>query len=544
MASDDRAAPGLPKPRKTVAFGLLGPKLDGGFGPTRWEHWRPTVALFQHEHLLIDRMELLYQERFKKLADTVADDIRQVSPETEVRCHQVEFTNPWDFEPVYEALHGFANNYPYDPESEDYLLHITTGTHVAQICLFLLTETRQFPGRLIQTAPPRKKRTGEPGHTAIIDLDLSKYDRIAARFSAEKTEATTFLKGGIATKNRAFNALIERIERVAGASRSPILLTGPTGAGKTRLARRIYELKRHRRQISGPLVEVNCATLRGDQAMSALFGHRRGAFTGATGDRPGLLKAADGGMLFLDEIGELGLDEQAMLLGALESGRFLPVGADREADSQFQLLAGTNRDLGPAVAQGRFREDLLARINLWAFALPGLRQRAEDIEPNLAFELDQYTENAGTRVTFNREARARFLAFARGPRALWRGNFRDLNAAVTRMATLADGGRIDADLVEEEIGRLQAGWRRPGSADSQTQVLVEVLGEERAADLDPFDAVQLAFVLGVCREAKTLSAAGRTVFAVSRTRRKTVNDADRLRKYLARFDLSWDDIGG
>ncbi len=99
--------------------------------------------------------------------------------------------------------------------------------------------------------------------------------------------ATAFLKGGIATRNVAFNTLIDRIELVALRSTSPMLLTGPTGAGKSKLARRIWELKRPRRLITGPLVELNCATLRGDGAMSALFGHRRGAFTGAMADRPG-----------------------------------------------------------------------------------------------------------------------------------------------------------------------------------------------------------------------------------------------------------------
>ena len=142
--------------------------------------------------------------------------------------------------------------------------------------------------------------------------------------------------------------------------------------------------------MEGPFVEVNCATLRGDAAMSALFGHVKGAFTGAIRDRPGLLRAADGGLLFLDEVGELGPDEQAMLLRALEEKRFLPVGADKEVKSDFQLIAGTNRDLSDAVRQGRFREDLLARINLWTFQLPALRERREDIEPNLDYELEQF----------------------------------------------------------------------------------------------------------------------------------------------------------
>src|SRR5439155_20463350 len=183
------------------------------------------------------------------------------------------------------------------------------------------------------------------------------------------------------------NRLIERIEHVAIASKAPLLLMGPTGAGKSQLARRIYELKKARHQISGPFVEVNCATLRGDAAMSALFGHVKGAFTGAVQSRPGLLRTADKGVLFLDEIGELGLDEQAMLLRAVEDRTFFPVGSDKEVKSEFQLIAGTNRNLGGRVKSGEFREDLLARINLWTFALPGLRERPEDIAPNLQFEL-------------------------------------------------------------------------------------------------------------------------------------------------------------
>jgi len=176
-------------------------------------------------------------------------------------------------------------------------------------------------------------------------------------------------------------------------------------------------------------VDVNCATIRGDAAMSALFGHVKGAFTGAQKDRAGLLRAADKGVLFLDEIGELGIDEQAMLLRALEEKTFLPLGSDEEAHSDFQLIAGTNRDLFAAVREGKFREDLLARINLWTFLMPGLKNRTEDIEPNLDFELDRFAEKAGRRVTFIKEARERFLDFALSRAAAWSGNFRDLNAA-------------------------------------------------------------------------------------------------------------------
>ena len=525
---------------KQVAIGFLGQRLDQAIGGPgdRWQTWRRTVALCQHEDLLIDRLELLHEPNLAPLANTVAEDIRGVSPETQVCRHELELRDPWDFEEVYGALHSFASTYAFRPEAERYLVNITTGTHVEQICLFLLAESRHIPGQLLQASPPRRKGVG-PGTYRIIDLDLSRYDQLAARFKLEQQESLSFLKSGIETRNTAFNALIERIEKVAIHSQAPLLITGPTGAGKSQLARRIYELKQHRRQLTGRFVEVNCATLRGDQAMSALFGHERGAYTGATAKRDGLLRAADAGMLFLDEIGELGSDEQAMLLRAIEEKWFLPVGADREVTSNFQLIAGTNRDLERAVDEGRFREDLLARINLWTFCLPGLADRREDIAPNLLYELNQFSVRTGQVVRMNKEARQAFLKFAESEEARWRGNFRDLNAAVTRMATLAAGGRITMELVEEEVGRLRMQWQSCISDQRGGGDLEQLVDVDR---LDLFDRVQLTEVVHVCRESKSLSEAGRKLFAVSRQAKAQPNDADRLRKYLARFHLNWDEV--
>lgn len=528
---------------KTVVIGLLGTVLDSlKTRGDRWQQWRPTVDLCHQQDLVVDRLELLLQKRFQTLADMVIRDIQTVSPETEVRCHYVEFADAWDFEQVYSALHDFARSYEFKTGQEQYLIHITTGTHVAQICEFLLTESRHFPARLIQTGPPQKP--GKPGTYSIIDLDLSKYDRIASRFRQEQSESRDFLKSGIATRNAAFNKIIDRIEQVAIASRSPLLLMGPTGAGKSQLARRIYELKKLRRQVEGRFVEVNCATIRGDGAMSALFGHTKGAFTGAAGAREGLLREANTGILFLDEIGELGLEEQAMLLRAVEEGKFFPVGSDRESESSFQLITGTNRDLHDAVAKGTFRDDLLARINLWTFRLPALRDRPEDMEPNLGYELARWTETQGNRVTFSKEARKLFLDFATAPSAAWTGNFRDFSAAIERMATLAPGGRIAVPDVRDEIERLELAWQRPGAAKltSHEEALSRYLDADALAALDRFDRVQLADVLSVCATSKTLSDAGRTLFAESRKRRSSQNDADRVRKYLARFGVDWNGV--
>jgi transcriptional regulatory protein RtcR len=527
--------------KPAVVIGFIGTQLDSGVGPGRWEKWRPTVSLGMHEHFLVKRMELLVDQRqYGKLATAVRDDLAQVSPETEVRLHDMYFADPWDFESMYAALHQFCREYPFDADAEDYYLHITTGTHVAQICQFLLTESRHFPGRLLQTSPPRNQRaSSSPGAFSVIDLDLSKYDRIAQRFQKEQQEDRAFLKSGIATRNPAFNRMIEQIETVAIRSNAPMLLMGPTGAGKSQLARRIFELKKLRHQLPGAFVEVNCATLRGDGAMSALFGHIKGAYTGAGTDRAGLLRSANRGLLFLDEIGELGLDEQAMLLRALEEKRFLPVGSDREVESDFQLIAGTNRDLGLRVAEGRFRDDLFARLNLWTYRLPGLADRREDIEPNLDFELERFERQNNQRVTFNKEARQRFLDFAASGDARWQGNFRDLAASITRMATLSVAGRIQVPIVEEEIERLRRLWNPQTNASGD--VLDVVLGA-RKADIDRFDEVQLREVVEVCRRSRSLSEAGRTLFAASRRQRASTNDADRLRKYLARFDLDWDHV--
>ena len=135
----------------------------------------------------------------------------------------------------------------------------------------------------------------------------------------------------------------------------------------------------------------------------------------------------------------------------------------------------------------------------------------------------------------SKQARERFLRFALGD-ATWNANFRDFGAAIRRMVTLGDGGRIDEAAVEGELGRLQASWRSAGDT------LASVIGAERAAALDRFDRVQLADVVAVCSTSASLSAAGRTLFASSRQTKRSHNDADRLRKYLARFDLTFDDL--
>ncbi|MGJ8584302.1 MAG: RNA repair transcriptional activator RtcR [Marinosulfonomonas sp.] len=519
-----------------VVIGFLGTQLDAG---KRDRRWRPTISLTAHDHFQVDRLEILYDQKFSRLAHRVKHEIEHGSADTEVLLHRMDLKNPWDFQEVYGKLFDFARSYGFDEDRENYYVHLTTGTHVAQICWFLLTESHHVPARLVQTGPPLAGAT-DPS-LDVIDLDLSRYNILQQRFDQLSREHSDQLKAGIETRNAEYNAVIDRVELVASASDEPILLLGETGTGKTELAERIYELKLDRRRVKGRMVHVNCATLNGPDALAALFGQRRSYLGAAGSERGGLLREADGGVLFLDEVDELGLNAQSILLHAIETGRFYPLGSDHEVSSRFHVIAGANRDLRGLAAEGRFRPDLLARLNMWSFRLPALRDRREDIEVNLAYELSRSERVLGQQVGFNADARARYLRFARDPATMWPGNFRDFSGSVRRLCTLAPRGRITRAMVEAEIKTLQLDWGASQS-DADMRLVADLLGE-RSAEIDPFDIVQLAQVVRVCRSSSSLSAAGRSLFAMSRARRKTQNDADRLRKYLQKFDLDWEMIG-
>lgn len=183
---------------------------------------------------------------------------------------------------------------------------------------------------------------------------------------------------------------------------------------------------------------------------------------------------------------------------------------------------------------------MLARIHLWTFSLPALRDRREDLAPNLDYELHRFAETEGRQVSFNKEGRDAFLRFAERADTPWHGNFRDLNAAIVRMATLAPRGRIRREDVEDEIVRLGDSWHRSAAPDAaELADLAGVFSPEALAGIDPFDRIQLAHVVAVCRRAKSLSDAGRELFAASRTKRSVTNDADRLKKYLGKWGLEF-----
>jgi transcriptional regulatory protein RtcR len=247
----------------------------------------------------------------------------------------------------------------------------------------------------------------------------------------------------------------------------------------------------------------------------------------------------------LDEIGTLGLDEQAMLLCALEEKRYKPVGSDTDVESDFQIIAGTNCDLRQAVVAGTFRADLLARLNLWTVTLPGLADRVEDIEPNLDFELARAAKVLGHQVWMTQAARSAYLQFA--CRYSWPGNFRDLASSVMRMATLAEKGCIEKqDVLDETTLMLTEGEKVSAcpapvtlAPTMQDMVLCQAVLHDTAAQHDIFELAQLEVALRAISTTDSMAQAGRLLFEVSRASKQSPNDSDRISKLLARFHLNY-----
>jgi transcriptional regulator with GAF, ATPase, and Fis domain len=185
-------------------------------------------------------------------------------------------------------------------------------------------------------------------------------------------------------------AVARLVVRVSSLGNLPVLLSGETGTGKELLAQAIHALDPKRCQ--GPFVPLNCAALPPELAEAELFGHRRGAFTGAEHERKGLFRAAEGGVIFLDEIAELRLELQAKLLRVLQENRLLVLGEDRETSVNVRLLAATNQNLCERVAQGAFRSDLFHRLNVIPIHVPPLRERPGDVEVLVLHFLQKYRE--------------------------------------------------------------------------------------------------------------------------------------------------------
>ena len=328
-----------------------------------------------------------------------------------------------------------------------------------------------------------------------IDLDeLVAAARDALNVSGTTTEAEPIpaeLKAGIVAESPIMRSLLRDAFQVA-ASDATVLITGESGSGKGVLAEFIHRCSS---RPNAPLVALNCGALPVNVLASELFGHERGAFTGAIAPRKGIFREADGGSLFLDEIGDMPLELQPSLLRAIEFGRVSPLGSDKELAVDVRLLAATHRDLSEAVESGSFREDLYYRINVIALDIPPLRERPDDILPLARHFLSR-------RPTPKRlsAAAARVLE-SYG----WPGNTRELANAMERAAILSNTDIILPENLPPAVvkGAENGETRMASPGQSQVQTMVEVEKEAIKAALEKTggNRTKAAQLLGISRRA-------------------------------------------
>lgn len=295
--------------------------------------------------------------------------------------------------------------------------------------------------------------------------------------------------GAMIGKCPAMQQVFNMIRKVAPTD-TTVLILGESGTGKELVARAVHEQSR---RANGPLVAVNCAAIPQGLIEAELFGHERGAFTGAVGARPGLIEAADGGTLFLDELGELPLPAQAQLLRVLQEGEIRRIGASTSRKVNIRLVAATHRDLAKMVKEGKFREDLYFRIHVMEIRMPPLRERGDDL-----IELAHYAlEKACHRLhrppmRLSEDALAALRAYS------WPGNVRELENVMERAAILNDGDVVTAEL----LGLPPAEASRPPAPETTTPdlSLEEYFREFVLQHQDKLTETELARRLGISRK--------------------------------------------
>ena len=336
---------------------------------------------------------------------------------------------------------------------------------------------REFPAEATLSLSESSAR---PYYTLILRNvnDRREAERRIAALASETEALREELRqlqgsGEILGRSAALRKVLADISQVAPTD-ATVLLAGETGTGKELVAKAIH-LASARRE--GPFVAVNCAAIPANLIESELFGHEKGAFTGATGKRRGRFALADGGTLFLDEIGELSLELQVRLLRVLQEREFAPVGSSRTVKVDVRVLAATHRDLAREVESGGFRRDLFYRLNVFPLHLPPLRERDEDVALLAEAFTERYARRLGRAIAPPDEAqRRRLLAYD------WPGNVRELQNVVERAVITSTGGRLNLDrALPEAAGAAAPGEPGDGGGPSgRIWTAAELVGLEKA----------------------------------------------------------------
>jgi transcriptional regulator with PAS, ATPase and Fis domain len=368
--------------------------------------------------------------------------IREAYPNVGVIVEDLALSNPTDYAAIFKELRRMLRGIAEKDHAEDveYVIGLASGTPQMHAAWLLLVASGELPARILTTRPP-KYITEQLPAVSEVDVYSAPFPTVRSYVAPEEEHAgdktaefeTALKEAGIVGEHPSMRRVLQRAAVVA-ATKYPVLILGETGTGKELLARFIHRMSG---RDPARFIPVNCAAIPKDLVESTLFGHRKGAFTGAHTNQTGKFDAAHGGTLFLDELGELSPELQPKLLRVLQDSIVEPVGAPSGHKVDVRLIAATNVDVQSAIKEGELREDLYYRLKVGTCHLPPLRHRRSDIPRLALFFLDRFNTAHGKVVRFSAEA----MTWLRQQH--WPGNIRELQNTVEAAALFAGSAIVD-----------------------------------------------------------------------------------------------------
>lgn len=408
----------------------------------------PVLRLLEHTEVEYRHVRLLTSPQGRAPARELLAEIAARGHEADLRI--LPIVDPTDHGQIFSALHGVTDGLPALPLD----VCLSAGTPQMQTLWVILVAAGLLPARMLQVIPSAFVPSVHPHPVRVVELDIDGFPEIRA-LREEVVRLRAAGRRAMVGDSPAMNELARRLDRIAR-SNVPVLIEGETGTGKELAARAVHQASA---RASGPFVAESCGAFTDSVLASELFGHERGAFTGAHARRRGLFEQADGGTLFLDEVGEMSPRVQVMLLRVLQEGTLRRVGGERPIEVDVRVIAATHRDLPSMVARGELREDLYYRLAGATLRIPPLRERQGDLERLVTHVLD---ELGGLRP-WPTAAAWRCLH-----RYRWPGNVRQLRAEVVRWTVFCQTrvGVEDLSPPIREAGELQEAAEAAGTRAS------------------------------------------------------------------------------